>query len=79
MSAVINQRPTTYYTNGKSMRVDFEDAAWLWLESKPWAVTPELLFHSKALIIEEAAFLRKLRVSGSVGNFNCLPALEEYE
>lgn len=36
------------------MKLNYEDAAWLWLESKPWAVTPELLFASKQVLKEEA-------------------------
>jgi len=59
------------------MRINYEDAAWLWLDSKSWAVTPELLFASKQLIIDEADNLRKLRASQFIRELDCLAALEE--
>ena len=45
------------------MHLSYEDAAWLWLDSKDWAVTPELLFSAKQLIQDEAKQLKGLRLS----------------
>ena len=52
------------------MRLNYEDAAWLWLESKPWAVTPELLFAAKQLVRNEARNLKKIKVSQFVNELD---------
>lgn len=34
----------------QQLEYEHEDDAWLWLESKPWAVTPMLLFAVKEML-----------------------------
>lgn len=59
------------------MRINYEDAAWLWLDSKDWAITPQLLFASKQLILQEADNLKKLRVSQFVHELDSVSAIDQ--
>lgn len=61
------------------LRLNYEDAAWLWLESKPWAVTPELLFHAKQLIKDEAKALKGVRLAAPVRELDCFKGIKGLE
>ena len=59
------------------MRINYEDAAWLWLDSKDWGITPQLLFAAKQLIRQEAKNIRKLKVSQFVHELDSVSAIDQ--